>query len=264
MISSSKALVRKNWVDACEFHDVTQAQVLRAVADRVHALKGQRPLVVLDLDSTLYEVGPRTHQILKEWAESEEARLHPELLKVMPRIEELHVGYSLRDTFGAIGIDIEDARYAPSIDPLKKFWAKRFFSSHYLKYDRPYPGAAEFARKLHEIGASIVYLTGRDEPNMGVGTREMLKRDGFPWELDRTHLILKDDFARDDLEHKQLAAATIGKLGQLVASFENEPKNLVALYEIFPDAMHVFIETVSSDHAAMPCKGLYRIQGFAD
>ena len=108
----------------------------------------------------------------------------------------------------------------------------------------------------------IVYLTGRDEPGMGDGTRAMLLRDGFPWETERTHLLLKPAYGLPDLEHKINAAQFIRAHGELVASFENEPPNLVAIYEQFPDAMHVFVETVCSDHAAPAGRGLYRIRGF--
>jgi hypothetical protein len=38
--------------------------------------------------------------------------------------------------------------------------------------------------------------------------------------------------------------------------------NLVALYELFPDAMHVFVDTVMSDRGAKAINGLYRVKGF--
>ena len=59
-----------------------KSQVLKGeVAARVEKLKAQaklgrreaHPLVLLDLDSTLYEVGPRTYQILREWVETSES-----------------------------------------------------------------------------------------------------------------------------------------------------------------------------------------------
>jgi hypothetical protein len=174
----------------------------------------------------------------------------------------MHVGYSLADTFDAMGLSLEDPEVKEAQQTAKKYWARRFFTNEYLKHDRVYPGAPEFVRELHELGAEIVYLTGRDEPGMGIGTRANLLRDGFPWETERTHLLLKKAFELDDVEHKQGAAEYIRRHGTLVASFENEPLNLVALYELFPEAMHVFVETISSDRPAMPCKGLYRIRGF--
>ena len=150
----------------------------------------------------------------------------------------------------AVGVAAESPELVNAIEAVKKFWSQRFFASQYLKYDRPYPGAAEFTRKLHALGAEIVYLTGRDEPGMGDGTRSVLLRDGFPWEVERTHLLMKKAAPLSDLEHKKEAAHYIRKHGQLVASFENEPPNLVALSELFPEAMHVFVDTICSDHPA--------------
>lgn len=98
---------------------------------------------------------------------------------------------------------------------------------------------------------------------MGEGTRANLLRDGFPWNVERTHLLLKPNFEMPDLEHKTNAGEYIRTHGKLVASFENEPLNIVGLYRLFPDAMHVFIDTGCSETPATPLQGLYRIEGFA-
>jgi hypothetical protein len=258
---SKQPLARKDWISACEFHDLTQAQVLDEVAKRVQATPG-RPLVLFDLDSTLYEVGPRTFQILSEWSETSEGEFFHNALPLLKTLEERHIGYSVRDAFLALGMRADDPKMHDALEAAKKFWEKRFFTSAYLKYDRAYPGAAEFVRKVYDLGAEVVYLTGRDEPNMGDGTREALLRDGFVWGVPRTHLLLKKASHLPDLEHKVEAGEYVRRHGTLVASFENEPKNLVALYEVFPDAMHVFVDTIYSDHEAIPCRGLYRIAGF--
>ena len=256
----SAPLGKEAWLAACHFHDLSEREVLVEVAERVRT--ASKPLVLLDLDSTLYEVGPRTHQILREWLESEESRAHPSIRRRLQELEPPHIGYSLRDTFRAIGLALEDPETRRAWEAAKKFWAERFFSSRYLKYDCPYPGAVAFAQRLHGLGAELVYLTGRDEPGMGNGTRERLSQDGFPWGVSGTHLLLKPESSIPDLQHKLDAAQYVRQHGTLIASFENEPKNLSALYGQFPDAMHVFVDTVSSDHEAIPCLGLYRIRGF--
>src|SRR5690606_29410904 len=103
------------------------------------------------------------------------------------------------------------------------FWFERFFTSEYLQFDHPYSGAPEFVQKLVDLGAQVVYLTGRDEPNMGEGTRKNLIRDRFPWNVSNTHLMMKPSFEMPDLEYKQSAAGFLRENGVLVASFENEP-----------------------------------------
>jgi hypothetical protein len=252
---------KQAWLEASHFHDLSEQAVLDEVAYRVENIP--RALVLLDLDSTLYEVGPRTHQILEEWLQHSDSQpldstVRAELLKTDAK----QIGYSIRDTFRTIGLDVNKPEVVHAMEGLKNFWTARFFTSRYLDYDLPYPGAVQFTKKLYDLGAEIVYLTGRDEPGMGEGTRRRLMQDGFPWEVPKTHLLLKPTASEPDLEHKLKAAEYIQKHGRLVASFENEPANLSALYGAFPDAMHVFVDTVSSDHEAVPRQGLYRIFGF--
>lgn len=258
---------RQAWIAACHFHPMDEREVLREVARKaIEAGKAEQPLILLDLDSTLYEVGPRTHFILKEWMHAPESREFPRVREAMEKLEPQHVGYSIRDTLQALGFtaaQIESPEMAGAFENLKKFWTRRFFTSEYLKHDRAYAGAAEFAQALHRLGAHLIYLTGRDEPGMGDGTRTNLVRDGFPWDVPRTHLLLKRAFHLPDLDHKKDAAEYVRTHGSLVASFENEPPNIVALYDIFPQAMHVFVDTVYSDHLAEARKGLYKIDGFA-
>lgn len=270
MSKTSGLLIRGEWMAACQFHDLSEAEVLSEVARRVEKVKrtatserASHPLVLLDLDSTLYEVGPRTYQILREWVETSESREFMQVRDALLRAEPWHVGYSVRDTLKAVGVNADGPEFEPVLESIKKFWGKRFFTSEYLKYDHAYPGAAAFARKLHELGAEICYLTGRDEPGMGDGTRAMLIRDGFPWNAERTHLLLKKAAHLDDLAHKKEAAAYVRQHGTLIASFENEPPNVVALQAIFPEAMHVFVDTVCSDHPAACGRDLYRIKGFS-
>jgi hypothetical protein len=254
------------WVSASRFHPSGQQEVLKEVSARVQAVRAKggsgHPLVVLDLDSTLYEVGPRTHRIVHEWIESEESEPFSEIRERMRSLRASEMGYSLRDTFRTAGFSLDEPHAFRAWESAKRFWVKRFFRSNYLEYDRPYPGAADFTVELHKLGAELIYLTGRDEPNMGEGTRKNLLRDGFPWQVDRTHLMMKPAIEITDLEHKKSAAEFIRKRGTLIASFENEPVNLVALYELFPDAMHVFVDTVCSDRGAKAINGLYRVKGF--
>lgn len=260
-MSKTRHFSREAWVNACRFHEVSGSEVLTQVAHRIS--EASRPLVLLDLDSTLYEVQPRTRQILHEWSQSSESRSFELTCSAMIKgLPNARLGYSIQDSLVELGLDLAHPEVQESLPAIKDFWRKRFFSSRYLPYDRAYPGAAGFTCRLHEMGAEIIYLTGRDEPGMGEGTRSNLIRDGFPWNHARTHLLLKATPSEPDLEHKKNAAEFIRSRGSLIASFENEPVNLAALYEIFPEAMHVFVDTVCSEHPAVPCQGLYRIAGF--
>ena len=302
---------RQSWVGACEFHALSVEEVLREVGRRVseQVRLRKRPIVLLDLDSTLYEVGRRTHFILQEWAAAQSIlnpvglsleisweplltpsagshtqgdthghshvhpQSHPQVKAAILRLKHEDIGYSIRDTFskidslagralGSNGSHTTPAHLANAFEEVRNFWNDRFFTSSYLTHDRPYLGAVEFVRNLHALGAHIVYLTGRDEPNMGEGTRANLIRDGFPWDMERTQLFMKPLASMDDLTFKKQAASLVNGHGELIASFENEPPNVAALHELLPEVMHVFLDTVCSDHLARPRKGLYRIPGF--
>jgi hypothetical protein len=251
----SRHLVRHEWVSACGFHELDETEVLNRVLTQ--AKSSTSPIIVLDLDSTLYEVRPRTFQILKEWREK--AQLSSPFRSAMEKLDLSSVGYSLKDTFRSLGLE-SDFSTLEEFQDAKSFWSARFFSSEYLKFDHAYEGAVEFCKNLHGEGAELVYLTGRDEVNMGEGTRLNLLRDGFPLDSQKTHMMLKKSPQDSDVVHKKDSADWINRKGKVVASFENEPVNLIALYEQFPQSMHIFVDTICSDHPAQPREGLYRIR----
>jgi hypothetical protein len=256
--------IRGEWINSSEFHPLSNLQVLSEVYAGIEkeTEAKRQPVLLLDLDSTLYHVESRSHQILREWVASPESAKHGPIRDKIAGILPEHLGYSLLDTFAKVGLSAMDAGVEEVLRETQKFWNRRFFTNEYLAFDHAYPGAPEFVNRAYDLGAEIVYLTGRDEPGMGKGTRARLLADRFPFEKPRTRLILKENFELDDIEHKSKAAESVASLGTLVASFENEPPNLVAFSEIFPDAMHVFVDTIYSEKPAHPKTGLYRITGF--
>jgi HAD superfamily, subfamily IIIB (Acid phosphatase) len=257
-------LSREEWVNACQFHTLTEGAVLREVRDRVNEVRRSAPeifpTVVLDLDSTLYEVAPRTFAILREWADSKSIEF-PRVADFIRRLSLEEIGYSIRDTLFAQQ-DSEDSEFCEAAESLRSFWSNKFFTSEYLVWDRPYPGTVKFVREIHEAGARIVYLTGRDRSKMEAGTLANLRRDGFPLEEGSTRLLMKEE-PLDDVAYKSAAARRILEWGAVVASFENEPRNLIALSQCFPDAFHVFVDTVCSALPAPRANGLYRIKKFS-
>ncbi len=257
--------IRGDWQKHTEFHDLSPAAVLEQVLERTaHVLReGALPVVVFDLDSTLFDVSGRSLMILKEWLEHPETASFPETREKLSSIESRDMRYSLEDVWEIKKIPHGEAPFDHHFKHAKQFWRKRFFNNDYLVHDEPTPGAVEFVNRLHQMGAMIVYLTGRDIPLMAFGTFDQLRAHGLPIETDRTRLILKPKRHIDDLEFKSKAAETISGLGRVVASFENEPKNLIAMQKCFPkDTMNIFIDTVSSDHPAPSGKGIYRIREF--
>ena len=180
----------------------------------------------------------------------------------MEQLKEHSAGYSLEDTWRNLGLCLENPTLAQARETLRDFWAERFFSNAYLDFDKPYPGTSVFAQQLHQWGAELVYLTGRDEPRMREGTLRNLQRDGFPVGQPGTQLRMKLSAEGDDVEHKVAVAQNLMSTGEVVASFENEPRNFEALFRAVPGAIHVFVDTVCSDKPAPVVHGAYRLRRF--
>ncbi len=257
-------LARDNWVAACEFDPSSDTDVFSRISDKVkeNIQLDIKSYVILDIDSTLYEVAPRTVRILREAAEALREGIPAPVCEALSRLDEPTAGYSLEDTWANLGLCLKDAELGAAREQLRTYWRERFFSNDYLEHDKPYPGMPEFAKELYDLGAELVYLTGRDEPGMRVGTLRILARDGFPIAVPRTQLKMKAGREFDDVEHKVGVAQNLCADGEVVASFENEPRNFVALFQALPSAIHVFVDTICSEQPAPVIQGAYRLRRF--
>lgn len=249
---------RQAWIEACAFAPHTPSDILSRIIEKVRETTAQseKAYVLVDIDSTLYEVAPRTAQILLE--ASRELDLELNVREKLAGVTS--PGYSLEDTWRLLGWSLQDSELNRVREQLHAFWHARFFSNGYLDYDLPYVGMKQFAWELQEAGAEIVYLTGRDEPGMREGTLRCLKRDGFP--IEGTQLRMKSSRQGDDVIHKVGVALSLAQTGTVVASLENEPRNFAALAQALPEAIHVFVDTVCSKTPAPAVQGGYRLHGF--
>src|SRR5207237_1160556 len=76
-------------------------------------------------------------------------------------------GWDLRDAMTNAGLPREKA--AALFPEAKAYWRERFFTSAWCTLDVAIPGAASFLHAIHETGAVVAYVTGRDE-NMREGS----------------------------------------------------------------------------------------------
>ena len=84
--ANSELCCRSDWLVATEFLSDDAAHILNLISERVVevAQAGKTPVVVFDLDSTLYEVQPRTYQIIQEYLASDaSASLNKALYKAL-------------------------------------------------------------------------------------------------------------------------------------------------------------------------------------
>lgn len=221
--------------------DVTPASA--ALVERIvqHARDaGPGHVAVLDLDGCLFDTRPRQVHIFRELA----ARPGMEPLVA---VEAAHfLDWSLTRTLRLAGLP--EAFIDAHADTVRRFWAERFFRSEYVVHDHAMPGASALVRALHDAGLHVVYLTGRDE-GMRPGTETALRRFAFPFDTERTALVMKPDAHADDTAFKEGALAAIAELGRVVLYLDNEPANVNVFTRVHPEALVVFVET---DHSPRP------------
>lgn len=201
----------------------------------------RKPVLVFDLDGTLFDNGPRTWRILSDFAQ---AHGHDALKEALNASTRERLPYLLKETLGNLGVT--DAAVVSSA---AAYWKSRFFTDGDQQYDIPIQGALALAMGCYDAGATLVYLSGRDVPNMLIGVCSSLRSHGFPVGLARTVVVLKPDFHDDDLHFKKSAFDFIDSLGVVVGTFDNEPANSNAFQERWPEAVHVFVKT---QHAPNP------------
>ncbi len=195
------------------------------------------PVVVLDLDGTLMDNRPRSVAILQDLGEMWRDH-HPQASATLRASTNESLAYLLTDTLRRLGI-VDPTLVAEAHD----YWRTRFFSDEDLRHDVAIAGAVAFVRHCHTLGATIVYLTGRDLPMMGLGTFASIRTLGFPLGVAGVEFILKPDASMGDEAFKRMIAPTLARVGEVVASFDNEPANCNVFKEAYPDAEIVFVDT---------------------
>lgn len=230
---------------------------LRRVIDRSAALasRGRLPVVVFDLDSTIFSTRPRNLRIVREFAMG---RADAALDAVVARLVPDDFGWDVAAPLVRAGWESPDG-----VAALRQFWFDRFFTDEYVLTDTPHPGAVEYVNRVHAAGALVYYLTGRHVGGMEAGTARALTQHGFPLWRGRTALHLKPDFHLADKAYKDAALADIrSHHGDVVATFENEPGNANLFLRSFPDADHFLVLTEHSPEAEAPHPGLIQVPDF--
>lgn len=218
---------------------VAQKALLDTIVARCAHRPGSTPppVVVFDLDGTLFDNRPRTCAILRDVA-AEIRTEHPDAAALLEGVTPETMAYLLSDTLTKAGVTRTEI-----VAKVEAAWRARFFGDDDLRHDVALPGAVTFAKDCYDAGANLVYLTGRDLPLMGIGTFRSLRDAGFPIGVAGTELVLKPDAAMPDEAFKRLAGPTMSRVGRVVAIFDNEPANCNVLLAQNPEAESVFVDT---------------------
>lgn len=237
--------------------------VLKRIEDCTE--KGRLPVVVFDLDSTVFSTGPRNLTILKEFAKEAAIKKADEYAPFLELVKAIHpdqIPWNATELFRSL--EWADKKF---LKMWKEFWSSRFFKNEYVARDEPTEGAVEFVNACHNRGALIYYLTGRHYGNikdgMDFGTCEALIRSGLPISNGHTIMHLKPNFEMDDEDFKNEAIPKLRQLrGEVIATFENEPANANLFLQEFPEAINFWLQTVWSPKDVFPDSRLVKVDNF--
>lgn len=268
--SSQSAKSLHPWIEQSSFEATSQKEILESILERVHAESrarirgGGKPVkVIFDLDSTIFDVKPRTLRILKEFALTARGReLSPAISDWALGLTSYKLLYTLEESARANGIPEGEEKARAYLKEAFRYWMARFFTHHYVTMDHPTPGAVDFANRVVDAGGIAVYLTGRDWPGMGRGTVTMLEHFGFPVHPSVSQVLMKPNAGLDDSEFKDEALRELRVDGNAVALFDNEPANFHVFEKNFPEAALVFFHSNCSTKEARTVKKIYRIDNF--
>lgn len=270
MITSQSAKSRHPWIDSAKFEPKGQKEVLNEIVEQVRRESqarirgGGKPVkVIFDLDSTIFDVKPRSLRILKEFALTSRAReISAEIAEWSLKLPGFKLLYTMEESARANQIPGSEEKAREYLKEAFRYWLARFFTHHYVTVDHPTPGAVDYVNRIVDAGAKAVYLTGRDWPGMGRGTITMLEHWGFPVHPSVAEFILKPNAGLDDAEFKDEALRELRITGHAVALFDNEPANFHVFEKNFPEAWLVFYHSNCSTKDARGVSRIYRIDSF--
>ncbi len=217
------------------------AHEARDVLLAIGSHRGQRPLVVLDVDSTLFSASERHRAILVDVAQE---LGDPALVTLAEHTPASAFRWSVDEPLRAAGWPSEAL-----ISEVRRGWVKRFFSEPWCTLDQPMPGAKQAVTAFAAAGALCVYLTARPRASMEHGTVTLLREAGFPLHEGSAMLVMKPHAAQSDADFKVEAVERIARLGPVVGAFDNEPGHVNAFVAAFPDARCVQVGDVHSPGA---------------
>lgn len=126
----------------------TLSTALSTLLERIEhaAREGEDPLVVFNLDGTLYDNTHRTLRILLEFAHTHTST-HRAFYDRVRATSARDLKYRVADTLAAIGFG--DPELTAEVT---HFWRERFFTDDYCLYDLPMAGAVEVVKRVHKAG----------------------------------------------------------------------------------------------------------------
>lgn len=208
-----------------------------------YSQSGRRMLAIFDLDSTLFDLTLRVIAIVEDFRRNHaNMALFPDECRRLENLPILQTDWGLETPLQRVGIATDGHFF----QALHRHWAETFFSNDYLLHDKPLPGAVSYVQELHQVGANLMYLTGRDTARMGRGTHDSLKSRSFPIDTANVELVLKPNMKMEDAPFKLDVIKAAEETYDRIWLFENEPVNLNLVARECPEVGLVFIDSTHS------------------
>ncbi|MBX9704036.1 MAG: HAD family acid phosphatase [Silvanigrellaceae bacterium] len=243
--------------------DISSQKLYEFILKELKKRNGKNPICIFDLDGTLFDVGYRTLGIIQDWLISDEAkRFNQNLILKISKINYNHIGYGLVHAFENAGFNLRDEETMDIYLSIEKLWRKKFFDGESLiRFDSLIPGASEFVNACLNEKIKIVYLTGRAEKHMQIGTKSQLSKFSFP--LDNCEIYMMLDTFMDDHLYKSQVIRDLMQEHTIIANFENEYINLAHMALEAPEALHVIVDSQHSGRQVPQLDiPIYRIKSF--
>jgi hypothetical protein len=211
----------------------------------VSSARGLNPVVIADLDETLVDSIPRRFEAYREAIDQNcGSSRQAECAKAAGvNIEEFHSlknRYNQNPLWETIGISA-GMRAKLFTDMLKAY-----SNGALISFDQSVPGATELVQELRLSGAKIFFVTSRSEELQREGTLASLKNLGFINASQESSVILRPkgmssiDFKRFSFD--KIKGWAKENKARVALVMENEPENMNAMLEYFPEAAAVFVE----------------------
>lgn len=209
--------------------------------------KGKIPVVISDLDETLvdsvarryYSLITATQSICGTQRKGQCGHLAGINIK---EIIDLPNHYNLDTLF--THVEVTDKVLLQKIG---NGLVEHYLSGKKMDLDQAVPGATEFIQKLNDLHAKTFFVSSRYLDTQGKGTLDSLKNLGFIPTDSIGETIKLRTRGESSIDFKKAAFSDVQTWasennGEVVLVMENEPENMNAMTDTFPDAKSIFVD----------------------
>lgn len=223
------------------------------------ASEGYAPIIVTDIDETIVNSSARRLMAYKELANKLTDKIIADKLNSikLQDIESLKNTYDSKALLGKVGITDER-----KISEIEKEMVDIYLSGRYTEFDTEIPCAVAFIREAMRAGSLVFFVTSRYEDTQMKSTKESLRKLGAYTNNGRGKIILRKrgmssiDFKKRTFENIKNITNINGKPTKIVFIMENEPENMNAMNETFPNAKGIFVKGAYQKAEALTHKNL--------